>query len=110
MKDMIFASTLNQIAKVYSIETSYDNKYNRPESIEIIKEYPCRLSRKNNAYPNASNGGIIVVEQMRAYFEIDADIKKGMTIEIEGTKYKAGMPYKPNNHHLEVDMNNISEA
>lgn len=29
-KDKVFASTLYQIAKIMKIETSYDNKYNRP--------------------------------------------------------------------------------
>ena len=110
IKDNIYASTLNQIAKVITITTSYDNKFNRPESIESIKEYKCRVARKSNAYGYNGPGNISLSSQLRCYLEVDVDIKTGMTIEIEGIKYKAGLVYRPNNHHTEIDINNTMEA
>lgn len=110
-KDKIFASTLYQTANVITITTSYDNKYNRPESIQTIKQFPCRIARnKNYAYPFTDFANVTIDGRLRGYFEIDADIKKGSVVEVERTNYIVGMVYKPMNHHIECDLRVQEEA
>lgn len=110
MKDSIFATILYQIATVTSITTSYDNEFNRPESITDIKTYPCRIARKSGAYPYNSGAANTLELEFRCYFEIDAVIASGATIEVDGEKYKAGLVYKPMNHHTEVDLISNKES
>lgn len=110
MKDSIFASTLYQTAKVTSITTSYDNEFNRPESIIKTDTYPCRMVRKSGAYPYDSGAANTLNLEFRCYFEIDAEIASGASIEVEGVKYKAGLVYKPMNHHIEIDLLRNDEA
>ena len=109
-KDKLFASTLYQTANVITITTSYDNKYNRPESVQTVQQFPCRVTRKSNGYAYISPSNISVDSQLRGYFEIDAQITKGCSIEVEGTNYIVGMIYKPMNHHIECDLSVKEEA
>lgn len=109
-KDKIFASTLYQTANVITITTSYDNKYNRPESVQTVQQFPCRVSRKNHAYPFTAPSNVTIDGSFRGYFEIDAEIKKGSVVEVEGTNYIVGMIYKPMNHHIECDLRVQEEA
>lgn len=110
VKDKIFASTLYQIAKVFKIETSYDNKYNRPINIEKFQEFPCRIVRKNTAYPIIDASSIGVNPNFRGYFEIDADIISGSVINVDNVKYIVGLVYRPMNHHIECDLSISTEA
>lgn len=109
-KDKIFASTLYQTAKVITIETNYDNKFNRPEMVEIVKEFPCRVARTSKAFPIITSSNTAINPQLRAYFEIDADIKEGSVIHVEDMKYIVGFIYKPMNHHIECDVSISMEA
>ena len=110
IKDPVFASTLYQTATISSITTSYDNKHNRPETVTNVTTYPCRISRKTGANVQDSGAKNDLTLQFRCYFEIDADIKSGASIEIDGVKYKAGLVYKPMNHHVEIDLIKNAEA
>lgn len=109
-KDKIFASTLYQIAKIIKIETSYDNKYNRPESIKKEIEYPCRLTRKSSSYIYNTESHKEISINFRGYFEIDTEIKTGDAIYVDNEKYLVGLVYKPMNHHIEVELSIINEA
>lgn len=109
-KDMIFAQTLSQNATVISMTYSTDNKYNRPELIETSTDYACRVARKSGAYINDSNAPSTTDNRFRAYFEIDAVIEEGNTIIVDNIKYRAGLVYRPLNHHLEVDISVLQEA
>lgn len=109
-KDKIFALTLYQIAKVISIETSYNNRFNRPEKIERSIEYHCRISRKKDVYPMINPSNISIKPTFRAYFEIDANIESGSVIYVDEVKYIVGLVYKPMNHHIECDISVHMEA
>lgn len=109
-KDKLFASTLYQTANVITIATSYNNKYNRPESIESIQQFPCRVSRESHSYPMINSANVSLTRNFRGYFEIDANIKKGSVIQVDGTNYIVGMIYKPMNHHIECDLSVKEEA
>lgn len=110
IKDPVFASTLYQTANISSITTSYDNKFNRPEKVTNVITYQCRISRKTGAYAEDSGAKNDLTLQFRCYFEIDVDIKSGASIEIDGVNYKAGLVYKPMNHHVEIDLIKNAEA
>lgn len=110
IKDKIFLSTLYQTAKITMIETTYDSKYNRPTSVEVSLIVPCRISRKSSSFLFAGQGNLVTNTQMRCYLEVDVNIKKGAVIEVDGQKYNAGLVYKPNNHHTEVDISIYEEA
>lgn len=111
IKDKVYASTLYQIATVTRTVTTYDNKYNRPENTISTIEYPCRITRKGNGYLYIQDPKSQVQSNFRGYFEIDADIKTGDLLIVDNIKYKAGLIYKPMNHHIEVDLiTNIEEA
>ena len=105
VKDKVFAYTLYQTAKVVTVTTSYDNKFNRPETVQHVTEYPCRITRKNASYPSINSSNISINSSIRGYFEIDADIKSGSSIEIECIKYIVGLVYKPMNNNIEADLN-----
>lgn len=109
-KDKIFASTLYQTAKVISIKTSYNNRFNRPENIETYVEYPCRISRKKDTYPIIQSSSTAITPNFRAYFEVDANIETGSVICVDDVKYIVGLVYKPMNHHIECDISNNMEA
>lgn len=110
VKDKIFASTLYQTANVITIETSYDNKYNRPEIIERTEQYPCRVSRQSDSYPNTAYANTSMTYRFRGYFEIDANVKKGSVVQVDGVNYIVGLIYKPMNHHIECDLAVKEEA
>lgn len=106
-KDKIFASLMNCTATVTRIETTYDNKYNRPQVSTVSNNYPCMVAKKGKSYSGyVSNFGPNTGTQidMRAFFEIDADIKQGDSIMVNGEHFIAGLIYRPMNHHIEVDM------
>ena len=109
-KDLIFAQTLSQQATVISQTYSTDNKYNRPLPAETQIDYACRIARKSGTYLNSSNAPSTTDNKFRAYFEVDAVIEEGNTIIVDNIKYRAGLVYKPLNHHLEVDISLIAEA
>lgn len=109
-KDPVFASSLYQTATVSSITTSYANKHNRPETVTNKIDYPCRISRRTGANAFDSGAKNDLTLQFRCYFEIDVDIQSGASIEIDGVKYKAGLVYKPMNHHVEIDLIKNAEA
>ena len=109
-KDMIFAQTLSQQATVISMTYTTDNKYNRPQQLETSTDYACRIARKSGAYINGSNAPSTTDNRFRAYFEIDAIIEEGNTIIVDNIKYRAGLVYKPLNHHTEVDISVLQEA
>ena len=103
-KDKVFASTLYQTAYITKTVTSYDNEYNRPETITSTIEYPCRVTRKDNGYLYSQDPKNQVQSNFRGYFEIDAEIKTGDLLTVDNTRYKVGLIYKPMNHHIEADL------
>lgn len=104
IKDKVFASTLYQTAYIKRTVTTYDNKYNRPETTVETIEYPCRVTRKSNGYLVLQDPKNQTQSNFRGYFEIDADISSGDLIVVDDMKYKVGLVYKPMNHHIEVDL------
>lgn len=72
----------------------------------LVGSYPCRISRSSvvavkNA-PNTTQQG-----QLRAYFNIDADVLDGDRLECDGRDYNIMFVYKPGNHHIEAELSLI---
>jgi SPP1 family predicted phage head-tail adaptor len=65
--------------------------------------YPCTFLRKNNIYkqeaPNATT-----TEDFFLYGEPVMDVKPGDLVEVDEIKYVASTPYRPKNHHTEVNL------
>jgi hypothetical protein len=93
---------LNQTGNVYRAVKSKVKSY-VTNSDRLIGTYPCRISRSSvqtiKGSPNTVQQG-----QMRAYFNTDADVRDGDRLECDGRDYNIMFVYKPNNHHLEVDL------
>lgn len=80
------------------------DQYKRPigEAWNPVGSYPCRLSRKSiqatQAMPERQT-----VEVYMLYLPPYADVQAGDIAEVPGVgSYNLSVPYKPGNHHIEV--------
>ncbi|KEQ25575.1 DUF3599 family protein [Paenibacillus tyrfis] len=91
------------IKRLVQIEDEY--KTPKGEDWKTIGTSRCRLSRKNlRATQEAPD--LKTNESYMLYMPIGADIKAGDRVTLNGdTKdFTAGPPYKPGNHHIEVEV------
>jgi hypothetical protein len=69
----------------------------------VVGEYACRLSRKSiRATQQDPDNRMAAV--MMLYLPSTADIAAGDLVETGGATYKASPPYRPDGHHLEVQV------
>ncbi|WP_010500653.1 DUF3599 family protein [Paenibacillus elgii] len=85
----------------------HEDEYKTPKGEEWkpVGTSRCRLSRKNlRATQEAPD--LKTNESYMLYMPIGADIKAGDLVTLNGdTKgFTAGPPYKPGNHHIEVEV------
>ena len=88
-----------------NIETN-DKPYIDVYNDTVIGTYPCRLMRSSPSLVK-QQANSIKTGTMRLYLDMGADIKEGDLIEVEDYSYytfRASFVYKPNNHHIEVDL------
>jgi hypothetical protein len=90
-------------------ETLDEYKTPTGESFPKIGNYACSVSRKA-ATVSKEDPNIVTVETLKLYSYARADIQEGDIVEVDGAKYTAGMPYRPRNHHLEVELMKESDG
>lgn len=93
---------LYQTGNIYRTSKQKSKSYITSQDI-LVGTYSCRISRSSvitikNA-PNTVQQG-----QMRAYFNIIADVRDGDRLECDGRNYNIMFVYKPGNHHIEADI------
>lgn len=71
--------------------------------------YPCRTGKCSGNYISSQPMGKLI-QNLKLYTIVSANVKSGDIIDIDGTKYIVENPYKPNNHHLECDITQKSEV
>ena len=81
------------------------NELNRPQqkTLSPIATYPCTFLRKAAEYKQNSPNAEIDLDYF-LYGEAVMAINPGDLIEVDGIKYIASMPYKPKNHHTEIEI------
>lgn len=102
---------LNQICKIKRANIFESKKRSNKFYIDLYEDeevgtYPCRIISKSPT-TSAKQVNSMVQGTMKAYFNIEADIKTGDIVECdEYYKYtfKVLFVYKPNNHHIEADL------
>lgn len=94
----------NKRCTVYRIKETLD-EFNTPvgETLQKIGEFRCSVSRKS-ATVSKEDPNMETAETTRLYSYDRTDIQDGDIIEVEGEKFSASIPYRPRNHHLEVDL------
>lgn len=75
-----------------------------------LRPYPCRLSRKS-IQANRGEPDTEIVEIYMLYMPAAADVQAGDLVKVNGAgEYRAGEPYRPNNHHTEVQVKREGSA
>lgn len=76
----------------------------KPQTI-TLEPFNCRLGRASGNLTQATPQGVLI-QQQRIYIpNTSVDIKSGDIANINNiTKYIVGNIYKPNRHHIEVDV------
>jgi hypothetical protein len=76
----------------------------KPQNVNL-EPFNCRLGRASGNLTQATPQGVFI-QQLRLYIpNTSIDIKSGDIATINNiTKYIVGNVYKPNRHHIEVDV------
>lgn len=88
----------------------YNSPINGLDDYQEVKSYPCRMSRK---IISAVRGDpqTDIEEVYMIYMPAKADVQAGDLVKIAGAgEYRAGEPYRPNNHHTEVQVEREAPA
>ena len=102
MNNLLYQQCTVKRANTEGTGSLYIDLYND----EVIGTYPCRLTRKS---PTLADRQVNSVKTgtMRLYLNMDVDVKEGDLIEVEDYSqytFRVNFVYKPNNHHIEVDL------
>lgn len=113
---MMSAGMLNQWCEIWR-EMPAKDEFGTPipstdDDFQSIGQYPCRLSRRSIQSNTASNTPETnVTEIYMLYLPFHTPIQAGDLVEIGGAgEYRASEPYRPNNHHTEVQVEREDEA
>lgn len=81
------------------------DEFNTPigEGWDDGKSYRCAVS-KRNIRTQKSEPADAYEERVMLFTFPTADIQEGNLISVDGTNYRAGKPYIPRNHHMEVEL------
>lgn len=101
---------LNTTCTVYRLSETLD-AYGSPtgHTETRVAEYPCRVSRKTLTASQAEPA-TKTAETWTLYLEATADIELGDLVLVGGAKYRAGIPYSPGGHHIEIPIEKGGEA
>lgn len=99
---------MNYLYQKAYIYRAVDSKLNNIPFITTTKDtlidvYDCRISR-SSVQTIKGEPNITIKAQLRAYFNIDSDIRNGDRLECDGSQYNIIFVYKPGNHHIEADL------
>lgn len=109
---MSYRALLDRVAVIKRMVLVLD-EYGTPQPPEIpsvVATIPCAVSRQTIS---AVQGAPMVVSGIsyRLYFMIGAPVREGDLAEIEDVgKFRLASPYRPRNHHIEVDGSWEGEA
>lgn len=82
----------------------YNTPLNGPEDYQQVTSYPCRLSRKTISAVHG-DPQTEIAEVYMLYMPPTANVQAGDLVKVMGAgEYRAGEPYRPNNHHTEVQV------
>lgn len=104
---MALTGLLYQTASIYRASSTIPTGKSYTLSGEsLIGSYPCRISRQSGS-SSEGQPQTTVTSYMRGYMSMGADIKEGDKLVCEEKAYRVTLVYKPNNHHIELDLTQI---
>lgn len=106
---MSFKSLLTDRCSIYHIvETSTSPGYGLPGEavfdygeLPDLEDVPCKFTEKNQSITQGEPG-VEIVHSFAVSFLMSADIRLNDKVIFEGAEYKAQIPRKIKNHHIEV--------
>lgn len=78
------------------------------EEEELIGYFKCRIIRQNSSL-NINSINLNLNASYRCFLNIDVDIKSGDLLICEEVSYRVKSIYKPNNHHIEAEIEKIEK-
>ncbi|WP_164762969.1 DUF3599 family protein [Paenibacillus humicus] len=88
----------------------YNTPLNGEDDYQAVNSYPCRLSRKK-IQATRGEPETAITEVYMLYMPAAANIQAGDLVKVNGAgEYRAGEPYRPNNHHTEVQVEREGSA
>lgn len=104
---------LDRTATIYRMVSPGTGELNTPlppVKTAVAEGVLCAMARQSFAF-NQEAARPELVSSIRLYFLPDVDIRPGDLINITGAGvFRAGIPYRPRNHHIEVDVKAEGEA